>query len=97
MAIGRRLPRDPDLGVEALSRMARYREITTNDWDLDAAEEDIHEGPRLSAAVQAQIGRRLRDFYAALALGEQPVPQHFIELINRLDQGHQGPRQEKRS
>jgi hypothetical protein len=77
--------------------MARY-DLTNTEWDLDAAdEEDCRDGPRLSPSVQAQLGRRLRDFYTALALGEQPVPQHFIELINRLDQGQHGPRQEKRS
>jgi hypothetical protein len=38
--------------------------------------------------VQAQLGQRLRQFYESLALGEQPVPDRFIEIINRLDQGH---------
>ena len=77
--------------------MARY-DLTNTEWDLDVAdEEDCRDSPRLSPSVQAQLGRRLRDFYSALALGEQPVPQHFIELINRLDQGQHGPRQEKRS
>jgi len=75
--------------------MARF--LTDDEWDLDAEEDDDRDGPRLSPAVQAQLGRRLRDFYAALALGEQPVPQHFIELIHRLDQGQHGTRQEKRS
>jgi hypothetical protein len=42
--------------------------------------------PLLNRAVQAQIGQRLRHFYESLALGEQPVPDRFIELINRLDQ-----------
>jgi hypothetical protein len=42
--------------------------------------------PALSRSVQAQIGQRLRQFYEALALGEQPVPDRFIEIINRLDQ-----------
>lgn len=41
--------------------------------------------PALSRSVQAQIGQRLRQFYDALALGEQPVPDRFIEIINRLD------------
>jgi hypothetical protein len=36
--------------------------------------------------VQAQIGQRLRQFYETLALGEQPVPDRFIEIINRLDE-----------
>jgi hypothetical protein len=65
--------------------MARF--ITDDEWDPDAEEDDDRDSPRLSPAVQAQLGRRLRDFYAALALGEQPVPQHFIDLIYRLDQG----------
>jgi hypothetical protein len=41
--------------------------------------------PRLSRNVQAQIGQRLRAFYDALALGEQPVPDRFIEIIGRLE------------
>jgi hypothetical protein len=42
--------------------------------------------PALSRSVQTQIGQRLRQFYEALALGEQPVPDRFIEIINRLDE-----------
>ena len=42
--------------------------------------------PLLNRSVQAQLGQRLRHFYESLALGEQPVPDRFIELINRLDQ-----------
>ncbi len=95
MAIGRRLPRDPRPGVESLSRMARYRTPTTD--DLVSAEEDSTDSPRLTPAVQAQLGQRLRAFYEALALGEQPVPDRFIEIINRLDEGQPGPGQEKRS
>ena len=58
-----------------------------------------HHGPnaRLSRQVQAQIGQRLRAFYEALALGEQPVPYRFIEIIDRLDQSRPESRQEKRS
>ena len=97
MAIGRRLPRDPRPGVESLSRMARYRTPTTDDLDFDSADEDSTDSPRLSPAVQAQLGQRLRAFYEALALGEQPVPDRFIEIINRLDEGQPGPGQEKRS
>lgn len=41
--------------------------------------------PALSRSVQAQLGQRLRQFYDALALGEQPVPDRFIEIINRLN------------
>ncbi|HEV2558293.1 MAG TPA: NepR family anti-sigma factor [Microvirga sp.] len=52
---------------------------------------------RLSRQVQAQLGQRLRAFYEALALGEQPVPDRFIEIIDRLDQGRNESRQEKRS
>ena len=76
--------------------MARYRKPTTDDLDFDTDEEGAA-GPRLSPAVQAQLGRRLRAFYEALALGEQPVPDRFIEIINRLDQGQPGSGQEKRS
>ena len=42
--------------------------------------------PVLTRSVQAQIGQRLRQFYESLALGEQPVPDRFIEIINRLDE-----------
>ncbi|KLK93744.1 hypothetical protein AA309_06855 [Microvirga vignae] len=42
--------------------------------------------PALSRSVQSQLGQRLRQFYEALALGEQPVPDRFIEIINRLDE-----------
>jgi Anti-sigma factor NepR len=42
--------------------------------------------PALSRSVQTQIGQRLRQFYETLALGEQPVPDRFIEIINRLDE-----------
>jgi hypothetical protein len=41
--------------------------------------------PALSRSVQTQIGQRLRQFYESLALGEQPVPDRFIEIINRLN------------
>jgi hypothetical protein len=51
----------------------------------------------LSRQVQVQIGQRLRAFYEALALGEQPVPDRFIEIIDRLDQSRPESRQEKRS
>ncbi len=43
--------------------------------------------PALSRSVQTQLGQRLRQFYESLALGEQPVPDRFIEIINRLDDG----------
>lgn len=49
--------------------------------------------PALTRSVQAQIGQRLRQFYDALALGEQPVPDRFIEIINRLD-GVKGEKQQ---
>jgi hypothetical protein len=42
--------------------------------------------PALSRSVQAQLGQRLRQFYESLALGEQPVPDRFIEIINRLNE-----------
>ncbi|WP_262272612.1 NepR family anti-sigma factor [Microvirga yunnanensis] len=51
------------------------------------------DSPALSPSVQAQIGQRLRQFYDALALGEQPVPDRFIEIINRLD-GAKGEKQQ---
>jgi hypothetical protein len=44
------------------------------------------QSPALSRSVQTQLGQRLRQFYETLALGEQPVPDRFIEIINRLDE-----------
>ena len=46
---------------------------------------DKSASPALSRTVQAQLGQRLRQFYEALALGEQPVPDRFIAIINQLD------------
>jgi len=46
--------------------------------------------PALSRSVQAQLGHRLRHFYDSLALGESPVPDRFIEIINRLDEQPMG-------
>ncbi len=46
--------------------------------------------PALSRSVQAEIGQRLRHFYDSLALGETPVPERFIEIINQLEQGKPG-------
>jgi hypothetical protein len=42
--------------------------------------------PALTRSVQTQLGQRLRQFYDALALGEQPVPDRFIEIINRMNE-----------
>ena len=50
--------------------------------------------PRLTRAVQAQIGERLRLFYETLNLGEEPVPERFIEIIDRLAEAEH---REKRS
>ena len=47
----------------------------------------LEKTPALTRSVQTQLGQRLRQFYEALALGEQPVPERFIEIISRLDQG----------
>ncbi|MET0427660.1 MAG: NepR family anti-sigma factor [Microvirga sp.] len=44
----------------------------------------------MSRSVQAEIGQRLRHFYDSLALGESPVPERFIEIINQLDQDKAG-------
>jgi hypothetical protein len=49
--------------------------------------------PRLSPSVQAQIGQRLRSYYDTLKLGEEPVPERFLEIVNRLDQAR--PRENK--
>jgi hypothetical protein len=40
--------------------------------------------PTLNQSVQKQIGQRLRHVYDALAIGEQPVPDRLIEIIDRL-------------
>lgn len=42
--------------------------------------------PGLSRSVQTQLGQRLRHFYESLSLGETPVPDRFIDIINRLEQ-----------
>lgn len=54
----------------------------------------LEKTPAINRSVQAQLGQRLRQFYEALALGEQPVPERFIEIISRLDQG---PAEKKQS
>jgi hypothetical protein len=76
--------------------MARHRKPLNDDHEFDA-DADWSDTPRLSPSVQAQLGQRLRAFYEALALGEHPIPDRFIEIINRLDQGVNEPRQEKLS
>jgi hypothetical protein len=53
----------------------------------------LEKSPALTRSVQTQLGQRLRQFYETLALGEQPVPERFIEIINRLDQGRPEPKQ----
>ncbi len=53
--------------------------------------------PALSRSVQAQIGQRLRQFYESLALGEQPVPDRFIEIINRLNDDGNGKPEKQQS
>jgi hypothetical protein len=40
--------------------------------------------PTLNQSVRTQIGQRLRHIYDALTIGEQPVPDRFIEIIDRL-------------
>jgi hypothetical protein len=42
--------------------------------------------PIVAPSVQQQIGLRLRQFYESLTPEENPVPDHFIEIIGRLDQ-----------
>jgi hypothetical protein len=66
--------------------------MSGSDSEIDS---DFHVSPhepRLSRQVQAQLGQRLRLFYETLKLGEQPVPERFIELIDRLDSS---PREER--
>jgi hypothetical protein len=55
------------------------------DHDRNSDLHDPAHQPRLSPQVQAQLGQRLRIFYDTLKLGEQPVPDRFIELIDRLE------------
>jgi hypothetical protein len=76
--------------------MARHRKSLNDDHEFDA-DADWPDTPRLSPSVQAQLGQRLRAFYEALALGERPIPDRFIEIIDRLDQGAHEFRQEKHS
>lgn len=73
-----------------------HRKHRSSQTEPPAATAGSHSA-RLSRQVQAQLGQRLRAFYEALALGEQPVPDRFIEIIDRLDQGRPESRQEKRS
>jgi hypothetical protein len=42
--------------------------------------------PRLDATLQAEIGRKLRAYYADLV--SEPVPQRFADLLARLDRKH---------
>ena len=42
-------------------------------------------GKRLDRGVQTAIGRKLRESYQEVA--DAPVPQRFLELLDRLEQG----------
>ncbi|MCB8821555.1 NepR family anti-sigma factor [Microvirga rosea] len=64
---------------------AKNRQDSSRD-ELDPVPGMRQSSPALSRSVQAQLGQRLRQFYESLALGETPVPDRFIEIINRLDQ-----------
>lgn len=55
--------------------------------DFEPTSELRKKSPALSRTVQAQLGLRLRQFYESLALGEQPVPDRFVELVDRLTEG----------
>ncbi|NIX76290.1 NepR family anti-sigma factor [Microvirga terricola] len=55
--------------------------------DFEPTSEPHKKSPAVSRTVQAQLGLRLRQFYESLALGEQPVPDRFVELIDRLTEG----------
>ena len=54
--------------------------------EIDPVPGSSRSSPSLSRSVQIQLGQRLRHFYEALALGETPVPDRFIDIINRLDE-----------
>ncbi|WP_108004151.1 NepR family anti-sigma factor [Mycoplana dimorpha] len=43
--------------------------------------------PAVPAAADAQIAHRLRSFY--LSVQEEPIPQRFLELLERLDVAEQ--------
>lgn len=51
----------------------------------DPVERRSSSRPALSRAVQAEIGQRLRHFYDTLALGQNPIPERFIAIIDRLE------------
>ncbi len=42
--------------------------------------------PKLDPLLQAEIGRKLRSYYAELV--SEPVPQRFAEVLTRLDRKH---------
>jgi hypothetical protein len=46
----------------------------------------LKDEPKLDAMLQAEIGQRLRAYYAELM--SEPVPQRFAELLQRLDRKH---------
>lgn len=60
--------------------------VMTMSYAIETAPGRERSCPGLSRSVQAQLGQRLRHFYESLALGETPVPDRFIDIINRLDQ-----------
>ena len=55
-------------------------------FELEGVPGSSRSGPGLTRSVQAQLGQRLRHFYKSLAIGETPVPDRFIDIINRLDE-----------
>jgi len=77
--------------------MAHHDPKNSSDFPSQQSSSDAGGKPALSRHVQAELGQRLRAFYEALALGEQPVPDRFIELIDRLGESQPESRPEKRS
>ncbi|KAB0266588.1 NepR family anti-sigma factor [Microvirga brassicacearum] len=54
--------------------------------EIEGVPGSARSSPGLSRSVQTQLGQRLRHFYESLSLGETPVPDRFIDIINRLEQ-----------
>jgi hypothetical protein len=48
------------------------------------------DSPRLSRSVQAEIGRRLQQFYDGLKCEEEPIPARFAEIIDRYGRAAAG-------
>ena len=43
--------------------------------------------PRLTPAIEAELGKTMRAMYDNLL--DQPIPDRFVELLRRLDEGRE--------